>query len=210
MTPIQANYKPKLDTTAERKLEAIRYYQEMIGALWWSIELGRIDIAVEVSMLSSHLAFSLEGHLQQVYHVFGYLKARPERMLAFDSQQPDIDKSRFVKCDWHDFYCGAKEPIPGDMPEAHGNEVSTHCFVDANHAGNRVTRHSQTGILLFVNRATEVWYSKCQNTVKTSTFGSKFVAMRISVELVEALRYKLRMFGMPIEGRPRFFVTMRP
>ena len=86
----------------------------------------------------------------------------------------------------------AKEPIPGDMPEARGNVVSTHCFVDADHAGTRITRRSKTGILLFVNRAPVVWYSKRQNTVKTSTFGSEFVALRISVELVEALRYKLR------------------
>ena len=95
-----------------------------------------------------------------------------------------------MKCDWHDFYRGAKEPIPKDMPEACGNVVSTHCFVDADHAGNRITRRSQTGILLFVNRAPVVWYSKRQNTVETSTFGSDFFAMRISVALVdEALRY---------------------
>ena len=72
---------------------------------------------------------------------------------------------------------------------ARDNVVSTHCFVDADHAGNRVTRRSQTGILLFVNRAPIVWFSKRQNTVDTSTFGSEFVAMRISVELV-ALRAK--------------------
>ena len=31
-TPIQANYRPELDTTtAELKLEGIRYYQETIG-----------------------------------------------------------------------------------------------------------------------------------------------------------------------------------
>ena len=69
-TPIQANYRPELDTTAELKLEGIRYYQEMIGVLWWAIELGRIDIAMEVSMLSSHLALTRDGHLQQVYHIF--------------------------------------------------------------------------------------------------------------------------------------------
>ena len=91
------------------------------------------------------------------------------------------------------------------MPEARGNVVSTHCFVDADHAFNCITRRSQTGILLFVNRAPVVWYSKRQNTVETSTFGSKFVAMRISVELVEALRYKLRMFGIPIEGPTNVF-----
>jgi hypothetical protein len=105
-----------------------------------------------------------------------------------------------VKCDWHDFYRGAKEPIPGDAPEPLGNVVSTHCFVDADHAGNLITRRSQTGILLFINRAPIIWYSKRQNTVETSTFGSEFVALRIAVELIESLRYKLRMFGIPIDG----------
>jgi hypothetical protein len=199
-TPMQANYRPELDVTAEMKIAGVRYYQELIGILRWAIELGRIDIAMEVSMLSTHLALPREGHLQQVYHMFGYLKAKPKKTLAFDPTHPDIDESRFLKCDWHDFYRGAKETIPGDAPEPRGNVVSTHCFVDADHAGNRVTRRSQTGILLFVNRAPILWYSKRQNTVETSTFGSEFVAMRISVELVEALRYKLRMFGIPIEG----------
>ena len=44
------------------------------------------------------------------------------------------------------------------------------------------------------------WYSKRQTTVETSTFGSEIVAMRIAVELIEGLRYKLRMMGVPIEG----------
>ena len=51
-----------------------------------------------------------------------------------------------------------------------------------------------------MNRAPIIWYSKRQNTVETSTFGSEFVALKISVELIEALRYKLRMFGIPIDG----------
>ena len=204
-TPITAGYRPELDTTAELNLSGVRYYQELIGVLRWAVELGRIDILMEVSMLSSHLALPREGHLQQVYHVFAFLKNKPKRTLAFDPQHPDIDESRFVKCDWHDFYRGAKEPIPGDAPEPRGNVVSTHCFVDADHAGNRVTRRSQSGILLFVNRAPAIWYSKSQNTVETSTFGSEFVAMRIAVELVESLRYKLRMFGVPIEGPTNVF-----
>jgi hypothetical protein len=37
-----------------------------------------------------------------------------------------------------------------------------------------------------------------QNMVENLTFGSEFVAMQIAVELIEALRYKLRMFGVPI------------
>jgi hypothetical protein len=111
-----------------------------------------------------------------------------------------VDERRFEQYDWYDFYRGVKEAIPGDMPKPRGNYMSTHCFVDANNAGNVVTRRSQTGILLFCNRAPIVWHSKRQNTVEVSTFGSELVAMKNAVELIEALRYKLRMFGIPVDG----------
>jgi hypothetical protein len=35
----------------------------------WMVELGRIDIATEVSMLSSYLACPCEGHLENALHV---------------------------------------------------------------------------------------------------------------------------------------------
>ena len=38
-----------------------------------------------------------------------------------------------------------------------------------------------------------------KNGVKTSTFGSEFAAMKNSAERIAALRYKLRMFGVPID-----------
>ena len=60
-------------------------------------------------------------------------------------------------------------------------------------------------MLLFVNRAPIVWYSKRQNTVETSTFGTEFLAMKTAVEQIEALRYKLRMFGVPLEGPTNIF-----
>jgi hypothetical protein len=91
------------------------------------------------------------------------------------------------------------------MPDPRGSVVSTHCFVDADHAGNRITRRSQTGILIFCNRAPILWYSKRQNTVETSTFGSEFMSMRIAVELIEGLRYKLRIFGIPSDSPTNVF-----
>ena len=45
-----------------------------------------------------------------------------------------------------------------------------------------------------------VWYFKRQNTVEASTYGSEFVDMRIIVEMIIALRYKLCLFGVPIDG----------
>ena len=140
------------------------------------------------------------GHLEQALHIFGYLKAKPKRKLAFDPGHPHISKDRFQKCDWTEFYRDAEEAIPPNMPKPKGHGMSTHCFVDANHAGDYETRQSQTGILLFCNKAPVIWHSKRQNSVEASTFGSEFTAMKNAVEMIKALRYKLRMFGVPIEG----------
>ena len=68
-----------------------------------------------------------------------------------------------------------------------------------------MTRRSKSGILLYLNSAPIMWYSKRQNTVESSTFGSEFVALRISTDLVISLRYKLRMFGIPIDGPANLF-----
>lgn len=77
--------------------------------------------------------------------------------------------------------------------------------MDSDHAGDRVTRRSQTGILIYCNSAPVVWYSKRQSTVETSTFGSEFVALRIATELIISLRYKLRMLGIPVLGHANVF-----
>ena len=41
--------------------------------------------------------------------------------------------------------------------------------------------------------------SKRQNSVKMTTFGSDFLALRQAVELLQALRFKIRQFGIPLE-----------
>jgi hypothetical protein len=86
------------------------------------------------------------------------------------------------------------------MPKPLGNPVNITCFVDANHAGNVVTRRSHTGILIYLQNTPIIWHSRRQNTVETSTFGSEFVALRNARDLIVALRYKLRMSGVPMNG----------
>ena len=78
--------------------------------------------------------------------------------------------------------------------------MTTHCFIDANHAADKVTRGSQTGILIFSNQAPILCFIKRQNSVESSTFGSDFTALKNAVELVTELRYKLIMSGVPIDG----------
>jgi hypothetical protein len=204
-TPMSTNYRPELDFSPFLSDAASTYYIELIGILRWAVELGRIDIMIDVSMLSRYSMQPRMGHLDQVFHIFGYLKRNKRAAIVFDEQRVDWNESAFQQHDWIDFYRNAKESLPPNAPPARGNPVQINCFVDADHAGNRITRRSQTGILIFLNRAPIIWYSKAQNTVETSSFGSEFVAMRIAVELLESLRYKLRMFGIPLEGPANVF-----
>ena len=91
------------------------------------------------------------------------------------------------------------------MPEPKRKSVTVSCFVDANHAGNVITRRSHTGIIIYVQNAPIIWFSKRQNTVESSSFGSEFVALRTAKDMLVALRYKLRMFGVPIDGPANVF-----
>jgi hypothetical protein len=204
-TPMTSGYRPELDYSPLLSDEAANYYQQLIGIIRWAVELGRLDVFPNVVLLSSYLMQPRVGHLQEVYHIFSYLKHNPIAVMVFDDRYVEWNEADFPQYDWSQIYRGAEEAIPPNMPEPRGRAVQINCFVDADHAGNRVTRRSHTGVLIFVNRAPILWYSKAQNTVETSTFGSEFIATKIAVELLEGLRYKIRMFGVPLEGAANLF-----
>jgi hypothetical protein len=71
--------------------------------------------------------------------------------------------------------------------------------VDADHARDKVTCRSVTGIVLLLNNTPITWISKHQKTVETSTYGSELVAARIAIDLLIEMRYKLRMLGIKLE-----------
>jgi hypothetical protein len=136
------------------------YYASVMGVLHWCVELGRLDIMIEVQMLASFQACPREGLSEMVFHVFAYLKKYNRSAFVFDWTMPKLDESSFMEVDWKEYYPGAKETIPDNMPEPQGCSVTTTCFVDA--PGCRLTHCSHSGILIFVNRAPILWFSKRQ------------------------------------------------
>ena len=125
--------------------------------------------------------------------------------MVFDDSVPVFDESAFRTCDWSEFYPDVEEAIPHNVPEARGNGVVTSTFVDADHAGCKAMRRLHTGVLCYVNKAPILWHSKRQNTVETSTFGSEYCAMKTAIDMIEGLRYKLRMMGIPLIGPTSVF-----
>jgi hypothetical protein len=46
------------------------------------------------------------------------------------------------------------------VPTHLGKEVELHLYVDSDHAGEKFTRHPRTGVVIFLNMAPIVWFSK--------------------------------------------------
>ena len=114
----------------------------MIVILLWAVELGRIDIYAKVAVMSQYLASPRMGHIEGLYHVFAYLKKHEILRIVSDLKMPDIDESLFASgsTDWKELYRDVEEEIFPKMPEVLGKSMHIACFVDANHAGNVVTR----------------------------------------------------------------------
>jgi hypothetical protein len=198
--PFPLNYAPETDVSPILDAAQGLFYQTQIGVLRWCVELGRIDIITEVSELASYLAQPREGHLNAVFHIFGYLEKKHNARIVFDPSYPVIDMSVFKECDWKQYYGDVNEAIPPNAPEAQGKEVDLRLFVDSDHAGDQRTRQSRTGFIMYLYMAPITWFSKKQSTIETSVFGAKFVAMKQGMETLRGLRYKLRMMGVPLSG----------
>jgi hypothetical protein len=188
--PLSSGCPPELDVTSELGEAYALYYHTLVGILRWIVELGRVNIDVEVSMMYSHLALPREGHLKELYHIFAYLKSRPNAEMVFDPTPIEPDHTLFERQDWLYSAYGyedLKEELPSDMPFPHRRSMTMRVFVDADHAGDQVTCRSRTGFIVFFQKAPIYWSSKKQNSCQTSTFGSEFVAMKQATEYVRGL-----------------------
>jgi hypothetical protein len=130
--PLPQGYRPELDVTSELDPGLSSCYLQLIGILRWAIELGRLDIFHEVSILLQHQALPREGHLEALYHIFAYLRSH-ENMgrIGYDPTKPEIDTSCFESstADSTEFYGDVEEELPAHMPKPLGKKVVISCLL---------------------------------------------------------------------------------
>jgi hypothetical protein len=190
-TPMQTSSIPELDVTPELIPIESSYYGSLIGVLRWIVELGRVDICLECSMLLSHLALPREGHLHQVFHIFAHLRKYHNSELVCDPSDPCVDDIGFELQDWTSSEFGhlqGNEELPPNMPQPRGLGFTMSAKVDADHAADTVTRRSRTRFLVRLNSSLIYWSSRKQNSVESSSFGSEFIAMKRCCEYLRGLR----------------------
>ena len=137
--------------------------------------------------------------MKAMQRVFGYLKHYAKFNIVYDETMPDFSRYQKEQYEWETMYGNSQEEMPYDMSTPKGEPVVLLGFFDASHASCLKTRRSTTGVSMFVNKTAIKWYSKRQNTVETSTYGSEIVAGRIGVEMAIDLWYTLRMLGVSLK-----------
>ena len=123
-----------------------------------------------MSILASPIALQWEGHLEAVFHIFGYLKGHNNAQMVFDPTYPTPGMSMFQENDWCDFYGDVKKAIRPNAPYPRVKEADLRIFVDSYPVGDKFTRRSITGYIIFLNNAPIVWLSKKQATIQTVKF----------------------------------------
>ena len=149
-------------------------------------------------VISHNLCNPIEGHLDAVFHIFNYLnikrKSIPGKLDFDDLENPPctcpIKGASTEKKYWMDFYPGTEEISPNHITEPLLRKARISEYVDTNHNVNLLNRRLQSGIIIYVKNAPILWYSKRHNTAESSLFGREFVDIRISVDMIENLRYK--------------------
>ncbi len=109
--PFVMGYEPELDETPALDPDRASYFHFIIGVMQWMCEIGRINIATEVLLLSLHLAYPREGHLDAALHVIGYLRLKYNSRLIFDPTYLLIDDSTSQHHDWEEFYGNVQEAV---------------------------------------------------------------------------------------------------
>ena len=84
--------------------------------------------------------------------MFKYLDVNHSNDLACDSCYQQVTSNQCVETkdkSMKDLYVNAIEEIPPNTPETRGRPIQLNFFVDSDHAGDRITRHYQTGMIFY-------------------------------------------------------------
>ena len=82
--PFVRYYSQEMDETFSLEQDLASWYQSLIGMIRWMVEMVRVDIINEVSMMISQMVVPREGHLEAVLHVFSFILQKYNSSMAFD------------------------------------------------------------------------------------------------------------------------------
>jgi len=90
--PFPGDYEPELDTTPILNPELSSWYASLIGMLRWMVEIGRVDIIMEVSKMASQMASLTSGRSPRCAHAHFWFPANQPQLA--DGVRPIVPHHR--------------------------------------------------------------------------------------------------------------------
>ena len=116
---------------------------------------------MEVSTMASMMILPREGHLNEVFQLFSFLKSKHTGVTVFDPTEPEIDQTQFTTEIWSATpYGPCKEDVSSNAPAPRGIGFTTRSFVEYDHARDSLTRRSKNRFVVFLNSNPIFVYSK--------------------------------------------------
>src|SRR5258706_5952449 len=127
----------------------IKFYQQMVGSLMYTVIGTRPDITFMVTRLSQFLTKPTKNHFGAIKHVFRYLKGTRDIKLSFPYSQQQHNAS---------------------------DALILERFTDSDFAGCPDTRRSTSGYIFKLANCAISWRSRKQKSVATSTPEAEYMA----------------------------------
>ena len=127
----------------------------LVGMLNWIVGIVWFNIAHTTSSLVRFDSCPKKGHLDRALRLFGNLKKYPNKRIVVDSRKPIVTggdlicHSKIVE-DFKEEYPEAVEEIDYYLPPPLVDELDITVFLDSDHAHDKATRRSITGLIMFV------------------------------------------------------------
>ena len=116
-SPLEKNDHPELDMSPLLDDEGMSKYQSLIGALQWTISLGRFNVSVAIMSMSSFRSAPRVGHMDRLKRIVGYLVKMKHGFIRVRTEEPDFSDLPSKVWDWSKTVYGeVHEELPGDAP----------------------------------------------------------------------------------------------
>ena len=153
--PLPTCCRSELDVAPELSVEDVAYFQLLIGVLRRIVELVRVHVHLEASMMASCASLPRGGHLEILHRTFSHLKKHHVTEMVFGPSKPSINNNDFERKDWScsEFSSSIKKDreLHPRTPTPRGVGFVIIRKVDADHAGDTIRRRSRTGFVVHLH-----------------------------------------------------------
>lgn len=170
-------------TAAEAREMAKFPYRELVGCLLYLSVGTRPDISFAVSELSKFLVNPGKQHWTAALHVLRYLKGTKEKGITY--RRGSGNSAVELKA-YSDFQFNGPSKR---------SQVKLEAYSDADWGGDKDTRRSHTGAVLFLAGGPVAWISKKQSSVAMSSAEAEYMAASLTCREVLWVRYILAGLG---------------